>query len=310
MINKESKILIAGAKGMVGSAIVNRLNELNYTNIICPSKKDINFLDQFKTAKYLNENNFEYIFIAAAKVGGIMANNTYRADFIYENLMIACNLIHSAHENNINDLCFLGSSCIYPRESKQPIREEYLLSGPLEKTNEPYAIAKIAGIKLCESYNSQYGRNYKCIMPTNLYGPNDSYDPSNSHVLPALIKKIHDAKINKSSKIELWGSGEPLREFLFVEDLADACVFLMNKKFNETIINVGYGKDISIINLAYQIMDVVGYKCDISTDQKKPDGTMRKVLDISKIIHLGWNPKTSLKDGLKKTYENYLEKHN
>jgi GDP-L-fucose synthase len=310
MINKESKILIAGAKGMVGSAIVNRLNELNYTNIICPSKKDINFLDQFKTAKYLNENNFEYIFIAAAKVGGIMANNTYRADFIYENLMIACNLIHSAHENNINDLCFLGSSCIYPRESKQPIREEYLLSGPLEKTNEPYAIAKIAGIKLCESYNSQYGRNYKCIMPTNLYGPNDSYDLNNSHVLPALIKKIHDAKINKSSKIELWGSGEPLREFLFVEDLADACVFLMNKKFNETIINVGYGKDISIINLAYQIMDVVGYKCDISTDQKKPNGTMRKVLDISKIIHLGWNPKTSLKDGLKKTYENYLEKHN
>jgi GDP-L-fucose synthase len=309
MINKESKILIAGAKGMVGSAIVNRLNELNYTNIICPSKKDINFLDQFKTAKYLNENNFEYIFIAAAKVGGIMANNTYRADFIYENLMIACNLIHSAHENNINDLCFLGSSCIYPRESKQPIREEYLLSGPLEKTNEPYAIAKIAGIKLCESYNSQYGRNYKCIMPTNLYGPNDSYDLNNSHVLPALIKKIHDAKINKSSKIELWGSGEPLREFLFVEDLADACVFLMNKKFNETIINVGYGKDISIINLAYQIMDVVGYKCDISTDQKKPNGTMRKVLDISKIIHLGWNPKTSLKDGLKKTYDNYLEKH-
>lgn len=306
MINKESNILIAGAKGMVGSAIHKKLLASNYKNLICPSRKEVNFLDQQKTLNYLKEYKPDYIFICAAKVGGIMANNTYRADFIYENLMIACNLINSAHKNNISDLCFLGSSCIYPKESKQPIKEEYLLSGPLEKTNEPYAIAKIAGIKLCESYNSQYRRNYKSVMPTNLYGPNDSYDSKNSHVLPALIKKIHDAKVNNLSNITIWGTGEPLREFLFVEDLADACVFLMENKFNETIINVGYGKDISILDLAQEIMEVINYKCDIELDSSKPDGTMRKVLDISKIKKLGWTPKTSLKDGIKKTYENFL----
>ena len=306
MINKESNILIAGAKGMVGSAIHKKLLASNYKNLICPSRKEVNFLDQQKTFNYLKEYKPDYIFICAAKVGGIMANNTYRADFIYENLMIACNLINSAHKNNISDLCFLGSSCIYPKESKQPIKEEYLLSGPLEKTNEPYAIAKIAGIKLCESYNSQYRRNYKSVMPTNLYGPNDSYDSKNSHVLPALIKKIHDAKVNNLSNITIWGTGEPLREFLFVEDLADACVFLMENKFNETIINVGYGKDISILDLAHEIMEVINYKCDIELDSSKPDGTMRKVLDISKIKKLGWTPKTSLKDGIKKTYENFL----
>ena len=306
MINKESNILIAGAKGMVGSAIHKKLLASNYKNLICPSRKEVNFLDQQKTFNYLKEYKPDYIFICAAKVGGIMANNTYRADFIYENLMIACNLINSAHKNNISDLCFLGSSCIYPKESKQPIKEEYLLSGPLEKTNEPYAIAKIAGIKLCESYNSQYRRNYKSVMPTNLYGPNDSYDSKNSHVLPALIKKIHDAKVNNLSNITIWGTGEPLREFLFVEDLADACVFLMENKFNETIINVGYGKDISILDLAQEIMEVINYKCDIELDSSKPDGTMRKVLDISKIKKLGWTPKTSLKDGIKKTYENFL----
>lgn len=320
MINKESKILIAGAKGMVGSAIVNRLKELNYTNIICPSKKDINFLDQFKTAKYLNENNFEYIFIAAAKVGGIMANNTYRADFIYENLMIACNLIHSAHENNINDLCFLGSSCIYPRESKQPIREEYLLSGPLEKTNEPYAIAKIAGIKMCESFNRQYGVDYRCVMPTNLYGINDNFHYENSHVIPAMMRRFHEAKLKASKHVEIWGSGKPLREFLHVDDMASASIFVMNIKKEDFIslisnpmcshINVGSGIDLTILELAKIMSCVVGYDGKIILNKSKPDGTPRKLMDISRLSSLGWNHSIQLEEGLQMTYKWFLQNIN
>lgn len=306
MIDPNSKILIAGANGMVGSAIRRKLNEKKFYNLFCPNRKDVDFTNQNITNHYINDTKPDYIFICAAKVGGILANNTYRADFIYDNLMISSNIINAANDINLNNLCFLGSSCIYPKLCQQPIKEEYLLSGPLEKTNEPYAIAKIAGIKMCESFNEQFNRNYKCVMPTNLYGPNDSYDPDNSHVLPALIQKIHHAKINNSSAITLWGSGKPLREFLYVDDLAEACIYLMQQKTSETIFNIGFSKDISIRDLADEIMDVLDYKCEILLDESKPDGTMRKILDSSKINNMGWHPKISLQEGIKLTYADFI----
>lgn len=302
----KKKIYIAGHNGMVGSAIVRNLSLKGYNNLIFRDRKDLDLLDQAATFSYLEKEKPDYIFMAAAKVGGIEANNTYRADFIYENMAVQLNLIHGAFKAGIKDLCFLGSSCIYPRNCPQPIKEGYLLTGELEKTNEPYAIAKIAGIKLCENYNSQYGLNYVSVMPTNLYGPNDNYNLNNSHVLPALIKKIHTAKIDHAPAVEVWGSGKPMREFLYVDDMAEACVFLMEKEIKNGIYNIGTGEDISIRILAETIAKIVGYSGEIFFNLSKPDGTPRKLLNVEKINMLGWKHKISLSDGIKMTYANYL----
>lgn len=301
-INIDAKIFIAGHRGMVGSAIVRHLEARGYTNIVTRTHAQLDLLDQKAVFAFLAETQPDYLFIAAAKVGGIQANNTYRADFIYQNLVIEANLIHGAHLAGIQRLCFLGSSCIYPRDCAQPIKEEYLLTGPLEPTNEPYAIAKIAGIKLCESYNEQYGRQYVSAMPTNLYGPNDNYDLANSHVLPALIRKAHEAKQAGSQDLVIWGSGTPKREFLYVDDMADACVFLMENNINEGIYNVGTGTDVTIRELAEVVMEVVGFKGGIVFDQTKPDGTPRKLLDVSRLKTLGWESKTPLAAGIKLAY--------
>ena len=301
-INLDAKIFIAGHRGMVGSAVVRHLEAKGYTNIVTRTHAQLDLLDQKAVFKFLAETQPDYFFIAAAKVGGIQANNTYRADFIYQNLVIEANLIHGAHLAGIQRLCFLGSSCIYPRDCAQPIKEEYLLTGPLEPTNEPYAIAKIAGIKLCESYNAQYGRQYVSAMPTNLYGPNDNYDLANSHVLPALIRKAHEAKQAGSQDLVIWGSGTPKREFLYVDDMADACVFLMENNINEGIYNVGTGTDVTIRELAEVVMEVVGFKGGIVFDQTKPDGTPRKLLDVSRLKTLGWESKTPLAAGIKLAY--------
>lgn len=301
-MDKNSPIFVAGHKGMVGSALVRRLQSEGYKNILTADRQTLNLLDQSAVHAFLHTHKPEYIFIAAAKVGGIQANNTYRADFLFENLMIEANLIHAAHAVGIQRLMFLGSSCIYPRMAPQPIKEEYLLTGPLEATNEPYAIAKIAGIKLCEAYNEQYGRQYISVMPTNLYGPNDNYDLKNSHVLPALLRKAHESKKSEAPEYIVWGSGTPKREFLYVEDLAEACVFLMEKNYAGPLLNIGTGEDISIKELAETIMDVVGFKGQIVFDATKPDGTPRKLLDVSKIQSLGWQAKTSLREGISKTY--------
>jgi GDP-L-fucose synthase len=309
VITKNSKIFLAGHNGLVGSAILRRLNILGYKSILTVDKKKLDLTNQKKVFLFLKRNRPQAIIIAAAKVGGINANNNYRADFIYENLAIQNNLIHSAFLNKIKDLIFLGSSCVYPKNSKQPIKEKYILTGPLEHTNEPYAIAKIAGIKMCESYNIQYGTNYKCLMPSNTYGPNDNYNLHNSHFFPALIRKIHDAKIRKANKITLWGTGKPKRELIYVDDVANACIFFLNKKTKESLINIGTGKDIKIEKYAKLIMKFLNIKININFDKTKPDGTPRKLLDTTIAKKYGWRPKISLKDGFFITYSDYLKKY-
>ena len=306
MSNK--KVFVAGHKGMVGSAIYRNLKKNGYENILLKSKNELNLLDQKSVYEFLTYEKPDFIFIAAAKVGGIYANNTYRADFIYQNLQIACNLINGAHEADINNLCFLGSSCIYPKNSMQPIKEEYLLSGYLESTNEPYAIAKIAGLKLCENYRKQYNRNFIALMPTNLFGPNDNYHPENSHVIPALIRRAHEAKINGAKTLTVWGSGTPMREFLYVEDLAEACHFVMKKNYIGDFLNVGTGKDISIKETVEEIVQVVGFTGEIKFDTSKPDGMKKKVMDSSKINNIGWKPKISFQEGLKRSYQDFLKR--
>lgn len=305
-MEKNSKIFVAGHRGLVGSAIVRKLKEYDYNNLILRTREELDLINFNAVSDFFKNEKPEYVFVAAAKVGGILANSTKKGEFIYENLQIQNNIIHNAYLNNVKKLLFLGSSCIYPKLSLQPIKEEYLLSGYLEPTNDAYAIAKIAGLIMCRSYNEQYGTNFISAMPTNLYGYNDNFDLNNSHVLPALIRKFHEAKIENKKEVIVWGTGSPLREFLFVDDLADALIFLMNN-YNENIhINVGTGKDISIKDLAYLIKEVVGYKGEIVFDSSKPDGTPRKLLDVSRINKLGWKAKTSLEDGVKLTYNWYI----
>jgi GDP-L-fucose synthase len=308
-MNYKSKIYVAGHNGLVGSSIVRRLKLKGYKNILTANRKNLDLTSQHKVFDFLKKKKPKIVIIAAAKVGGIYANNTYRADFIYENLAIQNNLIHGSFLNNIKNLLFLGSSCIYPRDSKQPIKEKYLLKGPLEFTNEPYAIAKIAGIKLCENYNFQYKTNYKCLMPTNVYGPGDNYDPKNSHVFAALIKKIHDAKIKNKKQIILWGDGTPKREFIYVDDLADACIHFMKIKTRESWINVGTGKDFTISQYAKIIMKYLKCNLKIKFDNTKPNGSPRKLLDISVAKKYGWTAKTNLQSGFIKTYKNFLISH-
>lgn len=300
-----SKIFVAGHKGLVGSAILRRLTSEGYTNIITASRSKLDLINQHDTLKYFETNKPEYVFLSAAKVGGIHANNSYPAQFIYQNVMIESNIIHSAYLSGVKKLLFLGSSCIYPKFADQPIEESSLLTGELEPTNEPYAIAKILGIKMCQSYNREYNANYISAMPTNLYGINDNFDLNNSHVLPALIRKFHEAKQNNESSISLWGTGKPFREFLFVDDLADACVYLMNNYNDPEIVNVGTGSDISIGDLAGIIRTIVGYRGNIQWDTSKPDGTFKKLLNTEKLIKLGWKYRTSLEDGIKITYDWY-----
>lgn len=304
-MEKNSKIFIAGHKGLVGSAIMRQLVNENFTNIIFRPHADLDLLNQKEVENFFKEEKPEYVFLAAALVGGIEANNNRRAEFIYGNLQIQCNVINSSYLNNVKKLCFLGSSCIYPKLAPQPMKEEFLLDGKLEETNEPYAISKIAGIKMCESYNRQFGTNYISVMPTNLYGPNDNFDLSSSHVLPALIRKFIEAKENNSPTVKIWGSGKPKREFLFVDDMAKATVFLMQNYNSSEIINIGSGKDISISELAELLKELAGFNGEIIYDSSKPDGTPRKLLDVSKINSLGWIAETSLKEGIKKTIEWY-----
>lgn len=292
---------------MVGSAIKRKLTELGYTNIITSSRKELNLTNQLAVQSFFSSEKPEYVFLCAAKVGGIKANNEYKADFIYENLMIQSNIISSAKEFGVKKLLFLGSSCIYPKFSQQPIKEEYLLTGELEPTNDAYAIAKIAGIKMCQSYNQQYGTNFISVMPTNLYGYNDNYDLNSSHVLPAMIRKFHEAKMNKAYHVEIWGDGTPMREFLFVDDLAEACVYLMNNYNDSGIVNIGTGEDITIKDLAYLVKEVVGFKGNILFNTQMPNGTPRKLLDVSKLANLGWKYKTSLREGIEKTYIDYVK---
>lgn len=304
---KTKKIYVAGHRGLVGSAIMRRLQAGGYTNLIGRTHKELDLLDQQATNAFFDKERPEYVFLAAARVGGIHANNTYPADFIYENLTVQNNVIQAAHVHGVKWLCFLGSSCIYPRDCPQPIKEEYLLTGSLEKTNEPYAVAKIAGIELCNLYNQNQGTRYVSVMPTNLYGPNDTYDLANSHVLPALIRKAHEAKVRGDTEYVVWGSGSPKREFLYVDDMADACVFLLEKGVQEGLYNIGSGKDVSIRELAEIVMDVIGFKGKIVFDTTKPDGTPRKLLDVSRMADLGWKAKTSLRDGVTHTYDDFLK---
>lgn len=304
-----ARIYVAGHRGMVGSALVRRLEQTGYTNILTRTRTELDLLDQAATHAFLAREKPDFIFIAAAIVGGIHANNTQRADFIYQNLMVETNLIHGAWLAGVRRLCFFGSSCVYPRDCPQPIREDYLLTGPLEQTNEPYAIAKIAGAKLCESYNRQYGTQYFSVMPTNLYGPNDHYDLANSHVLPALIRKAHEAKQRGDSELVVWGSGKPKREFLYVDDLADACVFLMERGITDGIYNIGAGEDISIRELAETVMSVVGFSGRIAFDASKPDGTPRKWLDVSRLRDIGWQARTPLREGIALAYRDFVERH-
>jgi len=309
MLNKKSLIYVAGHKGLVGSAIIRQLKIKGYKNNLTVDKKKLDLTIQKNVFNFLKKNKPKFIFLAAAKVGGIYSNNRFKAEFIYNNLQIQTNIIHSAYLNNIKNLIFLGSSCVYPRECKQPIKEEYLLTGNLESTNDAYAIAKIAGIKMCESYNQQYGTNYKCLMPTNTYGPNDNYDELNSHFFPALIKKIHKIKINKSKTLKLWGDGSPKREVIYVDDIADACVFFMNKKVKHKIINIGTGKDYNIKKYAQILLEIIcpEKKIKIIFDKSKPNGTPRKVLDISIAKKYGWKSKTDFKQSVLKTYNDYLD---
>ncbi|MDB9775954.1 GDP-L-fucose synthase [Vicingaceae bacterium] len=306
-MNKRDKIYVAGHRGMVGSAIVRALKQEGYTNIVYKTSSELDLRNQAAVNQFFEKERPQYVFLAAAKVGGIQANNIYRADFLYENLMIESNIIHASYVNRVNKLLFLGSSCIYPKMAPQPLKEEYLLTDELEHTNEPYAIAKIAGIKLCESYRRQYGCNFISAMPTNLYGPNDNYDLNNSHVLPALLRKFHTAKLNGEKEVTVWGSGNPMREFLYVDDLADACLFLMREYNGEEWMNVGTGKDLTIKELAQTIQKVTGFKGKIVFDSSKPDGTLRKLMDVSRLEKAGWKYTVELEDGIRQVYEEVKE---
>ena len=312
MVNLKSKIYVAGHNGLVGSAIVKKLKEKGYKKIITANRSTLDLANQAKVFKFLKRKRPQFIFIAAAKVGGIYSNNKYKGQFIYENIIIQSNLIHSAYLCGIKNLIFLGSSCVYPRLSKQPIKETYLLDGPLEKTNDAYAIAKIAGIKMCESYNTQYKTNYKTLMPTNTFGPNDNYDKLNSHFIPALIRKVYEIKDNKKKQLIVWGNGLAKREILYVDDLAEACVYFMNKKIKETLINIGSGKDFTIKQYAQLMLNILipKNKIKIGFDLSKPNGTPRKVLDISLAKKYGWRPKIKLKEAILKTYYNYIKQKN
>lgn len=306
-MEKSSKIFVAGHRGMVGSAIARKLAKEGFTNIVTRSSVEMDLRNQQVVADFFLKEKPEYVFLAAAKVGGILANNTYRAEFLYNNLLIESNIIHSAYFNGIKKLLFLGSSCIYPKLAPQPLKEEYLLTGLLESTNEPYAIAKITGIKLCEAYRDQYGCNFISVMPANLYGQGDNYHLQNSHVLPALIRKFHEAKLNRAGTVEIWGTGTPLREFMYVDDLADAILFLMEQYNEKLFINAGTGDEVTIKELALLIKDVIGFTGDIKFDTSKPDGTPRKLMDSSRLHALGWKHQYSLKEGLKKAYSHFLE---
>jgi GDP-L-fucose synthase len=308
MMQKTDKIYIAGHTGMVGSAILQALITNGFTNFVCRTSKELDLRNQADVEQFFTREKPQYVFMAAAKVGGIVANNTYRADFLYDNLMIVSNIVHAAHKNGVTKLLFLGSSCIYPKMAPQPIKEEYLLTGALEQTNEPYAIAKIAGIKLCETYRDQYGSNFISVMPTNLYGKNDNYHPKNSHVLPSLIRRFHEAKQQGLPEVVIWGTGNPKREFLFADDLAEACLFLMNSYDEKEIINIGCGEDITITELAELIKEITGFNGNLVFDTSKPDGTARKLLDVTKINNLGWHYKTKLKEGIQMAYQDFLEK--
>ncbi len=304
-----SKIFIAGHRGMVGSAILRRLQAAGYSNFVLRTSAELDLRNQQQVNEFFRTETPEYVFLAAARVGGILANNAYRADFIYENMMIQSNVIHASYVNNVKKLLFLGSSCIYPKMATQPMKEEYLLTGLLEYTNEPYAVAKIAGIKMCDAYRAQYGCHFISVMPTNLYGPNDNYDLQNSHVLPALIRKFHEAKVNNQPSVTMWGTGKPKREFLHADDLADACYFLMQNYDEEGLVNIGTGEDLEIGELALMIKEIVGFDGDIILDNTKPDGTPRKLLDVSKLHALGWKHKIDLKKGLEMVYQEFASKN-
>ncbi|MFH6999053.1 GDP-L-fucose synthase family protein [Flavobacterium sp. FlaQc-57] len=302
-MNLNDKIYIAGHRGMVGSAILRQLKAEGYNNFILKTSSELDLRNQQAVADFFQKEKPDYVFLAAAKVGGIIANNTYRGDFIYENLMIQNNVIHQSYLNEVKKLMFLGSSCIYPKMAPQPLKEEYMLTGELEPTNEPYAIAKIAGIKMCDAYRDQFGCNFISVMPTNLYGPNDNYDLKNSHVLPAMLRKFITAKRNNDNSVTIWGTGSPKREFLHADDLAEACVFLM-ENYNELgLVNIGVGEDISILDLAILVKKVVGFEGEIFTDTTKPDGTPRKLMDVSKLSSFGWKAKTTLEEGIKRVYD-------
>lgn len=305
-MNKFDKIYIAGHRGMVGSAISRNLQKQGYENIITRTSMELDLRTQEAVNEFFEVERPDYVFLAAAKVGGIHANNTYRGEFLYENLMIQNNVIHSAHATKVKKLLFLGSSCIYPKLAPQPLKEEYLLSGPLEYTNEPYAIAKIAGIKLCDAYRHQYGCNFISVMPTNLYGPNDNYDLQNAHVLPTFIRKFHEAKLTGAKEVIIWGTGTPRREFLHADDLADACVYLMQHYNEAGLVNIGTGIDLTITELALMVKEVVGFEGELTYDASKPDGTPRKLLDVSRLTSLGWRYKINLREGLEMVYKDYL----
>jgi len=306
-MDKTAKIYVAGHRGMVGSAIVRELQNQGFNNIVTRTSKDLDLKDQDAVSRFFQSEKPEYVFMAAAKVGGIHANNVYRAEFLYENLMIQNNVIHQSYVHKVTKLLFLGSSCIYPKLAEQPLVEESLLSGHLEPTNEPYAIAKITGIKMCEAYRDQYGCNFISAMPTNLYGPNDNYHPENSHVLPAMIRKFHEAKVQNKPNVELWGDGSPMREFLYADDLANALVYLMLNYNDKQFVNVGYGSDVTIQELAEKVSNIVGYKGGVIWDKTKPNGTPRKLMDSGKLFATGWRPKTNLEDGINSAYQDFLK---
>jgi GDP-L-fucose synthase len=308
-LEKNAKIYVAGHRGMVGSAIYRKLVKEGYTNLVTKTSTELDLRDQQATANFFAAEQPDYVFLAAAKVGGIVANNTYRADFLYENLCIQNNVIHQAYLTGVKKLMFLGSSCIYPKLAPQPLKEEYLLTGLLEETNEPYAIAKIAGIKMADAYRDQYGCNFISVMPTNLYGYNDNYHPQNSHVLPALIRKFHEAKVNGTAEVTIWGSGSPMREFLFADDLAGACYFLMQEYNERGFVNIGTGKDLTIKDLALLIKKVIGFEGTLTFDSSKPDGTPRKLMDVSKLHSLGWKHTVELEEGIELAYRDFLAKH-
>jgi GDP-L-fucose synthase len=305
-LEKQAKIYVAGHRGMVGSAIVRKLQSVGYTNLLLKTSAELDLRDQVKVAEFFATEKPDYVFLAAAKVGGIVANNTYRADFLYENLAIQNNIIHASFVNKVKKLQFLGSSCIYPKLAPQPLKESYLLSGYLEETNEPYAIAKIAGIKMCEAYRAQYGCDFISVMPTNLYGPNDNYDLENSHVLPAMIRKFQEAKERGDASLTLWGSGAPMREFLHADDLAEACVYLMETYSDYELVNIGTGVDVTIKELAETVKEIVGFTGTIQWDPTRPDGTPRKLMDVSKLHSLGWKHKIELKEGISLAYQDFL----
>ena len=306
MMEKEAKIYVAGHRGMVGSAIVRVLQKAGYKNIIMRTSKELDLRGQDAVEEFFAAERPDYVFLAAAKVGGIMANSKYPADFMYDNMVLEMNVIHSAYQNNVKKLLFLGSSCIYPRLAPQPMPESCLLKSALEQTNEAYALAKISGLKYCEYLNRQCGTDYISVMPTNLYGPNDNYHPENSHVLPALIRRFHEAKVSGAEAVTIWGTGKPYREFLYVDDLADACVFLMNNYSGNETVNIGTGKEVTIKELALLVKDIIGFKGELVFDETKPDGTPRKLLDVSKLNGLGWHYTTELADGIAKTYDDFL----